>query len=157
MYASLSLAFKNVKHTSNASEGLYSGKLNFWKLTNPEIFSANISSYSHYVFSALDQTDAGVITFEVSQNNLCMYNPNYWFVSYHQNNIYVILINQLYHRKLSGLCSRSFSSAQWLSGSETQVPIMILSSLIKFNSFTNQWQEYNAMIAMILSWYCPLW
>lgn len=29
-----------------------------------DTYSANISSYSHYVFSALDQTDAGVITFE---------------------------------------------------------------------------------------------
>ena len=33
------------------------------------IFSANISSYSHYVFSALDQTDAGVITFEVCHHH----------------------------------------------------------------------------------------
>ena len=29
-------------------------------------FSANLSSYSHYVFSTLDHEDTGVITFEVS-------------------------------------------------------------------------------------------
>ena len=28
-------------------------------------FSANISSYSHYVFSTLDHEDSGIITFEV--------------------------------------------------------------------------------------------
>lgn len=31
-------------------------------------FSANLSSYSHYVFSTLDHEDTGVITFEVSLN-----------------------------------------------------------------------------------------
>ena len=31
-------------------------------------FSANLSSYSHYVFSTLDHEDTGVITFEVSIN-----------------------------------------------------------------------------------------
>ena len=31
---------------------------------------ANISSYSHYVFSALDQSDSGVITFEVISASL---------------------------------------------------------------------------------------
>lgn len=29
------------------------------------IFAANISSYSHYVFSTLDHEDSGIITFEV--------------------------------------------------------------------------------------------
>ena len=32
-------------------------------------FSANLSSYSHYVFSTLDHEDTGVITFEVSYIN----------------------------------------------------------------------------------------
>ena len=46
-----------------------SGK-KFLKLNNKYIFyyyfSANLSSYSHYVFSTLDHEDTGVITFEVS-------------------------------------------------------------------------------------------
>ena len=39
--------------------------------------SANTSSYSHYVFSALDTEDSGVITFEVER--LCSPFFHYWW------------------------------------------------------------------------------
>ena len=32
------------------------------------LLSANVSSYSHYVFSTLDHEDSGIITFEVNFN-----------------------------------------------------------------------------------------
>ena len=52
-------------------------KIDVWKSDNSykkyftttfRYFSANLSSYSHYVFSTLDHEDTGVITFEVSVN-----------------------------------------------------------------------------------------
>ena len=33
------------------------------------LFAANVSSYSHYIFSAIAQEDAEVITFEVNISN----------------------------------------------------------------------------------------
>ncbi len=35
-----------------------------------QCFSANLSSYSHYVFSAMDLQETGVITFEVKRRHL---------------------------------------------------------------------------------------
>ena len=36
-------------------------------LTKYILLTANISSYSHYVFSTLDHEDSGIITFEVKK------------------------------------------------------------------------------------------
>ena len=48
------------------------------RLTHPpfsvsdQTFSANLSSYSHYVFSAMDLQETGVITFEVLMTTLLL-------------------------------------------------------------------------------------
>ena len=38
-----------------------------WMFSNKITVAANVSSYSHYIFSAIAQEDAEVITFEVFQ------------------------------------------------------------------------------------------
>jgi hypothetical protein len=42
-------------------------------------FSANISSYPHYVFSTLDHEDSGVITFGVSPIKAPFTHEFFWF------------------------------------------------------------------------------
>jgi hypothetical protein len=42
-----------------------------------QCFSANLSSYSHYVFSAMDLQETGVITFEVKGRQ---FGASTWFV-----------------------------------------------------------------------------
>ena len=56
---------------SNSSYQIYDMQIPYSNLFDVFSFPANVSSYSHYVFSALVQDDSEVITFEV---NFCLRN-----------------------------------------------------------------------------------
>ena len=72
------------------------------------LFSANVSSYSHYVFSALVQEDSEVITFEV-------------VLSEYKGSFQTFLA--------SGFCRRSFRSCEWLPG-DNEMMMMVMTMMM---------------------------
>ena len=87
--------------------------------------SANTSSYSHYVFSALDTEDSGVITFEVKR--LCSPFFEYWKKS-------KILFARCVSIVHSGICPWPLRFAEWFFRGKTEV-FQIWISTPMYNSF----------------------